>query len=508
MENDEFETIGLTEEKIETADVNPFADIDAEIAERVEDARQYTEAMASTDLAAMAPTDETALITTKNQSLITHLPFELATRISQEVKIVKISKTAAQEIVNRYEAACPNIEDLLARLRSRPVTSSDDKDGMLENHKNRMESVKLRTAIDLVRVELKADAKAYVDMVDPTGRAIREALQEAEEVAAFNENFKKREAAEAREKLYRERQALVLPYLSIHDAEPHGIADMTEAAFNEVLNSARHNFYKRIADDRRVELAKWGWTEEVEGLGEMSDPIWTNFLAAAKATFELNQMAAANAQRKREERIKQLSQIGLRFAGVAGFCYDELCVTDVQISVMDDVAFSQTVTDFAEQIKQRDQAKAEVNARTREQEDKRVKRINGLSSIGMQRNGDGYIYDELRLTDWEIDADDDESFWAKAAAIAAQITERENTKRIDAETAATLARERAENERLAREAALAPDKDKVVAYFAAVHDVVTAQPAVESPALKELLERFFRDQADITNKYATEAANL
>jgi hypothetical protein len=193
---------------------------------------------------------------------------------------------------------------------------------------------------------------------------------------------------------------------------------------------------------------------------------------------------------------------------------------------MDDVAFSETVAKYRAIIADRTAEKEAAAARTQAVEDKRAGRIQRLSTLGLRYDGDrGYIYDEFLVASVAL-IEPDDAFERTFAAASERIdaiktakaeakaeTERQaaidrDNARIAQEQLDEINRKKALEAEAERQAALAPDKDKLEAYFAANHDVVANQPTLESEAAKALIERFFVEVSEVTNRYAKEAGRL
>lgn len=462
-----------------------------------------------------------AALAISNLTLSTSLPSGIVGKITEQVKTVKLNREDAQHVVNRYEGACDGLGEIIDQIRGIVVLESNQKEAMAEAHRLRMILVKRRGIIDDIRKEAKAEAKNRIDFVDGMGRGIRLALEEVETYAQFQEDFAKREKAAKRQELLELRQQALQPFLAPNILVPVGLADMTDEAFKTVLESAIELHHNRIAEDRKVELVKYGHTELVEGLGRMTPETWELFLNAAKATHEENQREAVRRQEKIKERTRQLSNIGLNYDYMTrGYKYDELIVTDADVSSLDDVAFSSLIGTYSQTVKAREGAKAERLAAKQATEQRWSDRQARVSAIGMVYNSvSGYVYDELAVTGNDIEYLPDADFDAKLSDLSAEIARRVETKRAESEAAenARLESQRLanelveENRRKAAEAArlkTAPDREKFKSYFKGVHDAIANRWEYETPEARYLSERFFDEAASLVNKYAAEADKL
>lgn len=457
-----------------------------------------------------------ALTTLDSQRIVTTLPLDIVRKISCEVGQVKLNRQDAQEIVDSFQAVLgpgsdvdtgdpiPAVEDILEQVRSIAVTDSSQKHEMQEAHRLRMLLRARRVQVDNLRKDKKEDAKHRSDFVDGCGRGIRLILEEAEAYAKYQEDFKAREVAEKREAKYRERKALLAPFLSIAhgDLEPVGLIDVSDEAFTEYLDNAKSRHYDRIARSRFDELAKWNYAGEVEVLGILSDEGFADLLANTKIAFQIEQEKEQQKQQKRIDRIKQLSEIGLRYAANANaFIYDEMSVSDVDITAFDDIAFAETVTRCAAKIKEREAERVKREAMEKATEDRRISRIQRLSALGMSFNGSQYVYEDLNFSQFNIDCEDDAAFEGDYAIIAPEIARRKQAK-ANADAAADAIR--VENERKAKEQAdaaaraeadakrlrLAPDKDKLLAFAFRLHFDQLDVPAMSTVEGSHILARF------------------
>lgn len=453
---------------------------------------------------------QTGLVTISNVSLTTTLPDELVTQITREVTKVKLNQTDAQAVIRRYEGACEGVGEILEQIRSIAVTSSDQKDEMAEAHRLRMLLVKKRGIIDAVRSEEKEEAQSRLDFVNGTGRGIRRALEDAEAYAKHQEEFKKREQ-EARRTARREaRSADLAPYLSGVFTEPYGIADMTDEAFAAVLENQKKIHFEKIADDRRAMLVQYQYDGPTDGLAHMSEATWVEFLNVAKITHEGQRVEdLANAARKREARIKQLSEIGMRYAAVAdAFTYDEMSVSSVDLTAFDDLRFAETVTKYAATIRERETVKAEARQRSNAEEDKRVARLNQLSALGFTYNAASREYGvhegSLCVAESTVETLRDDAWSEFLDDLTGKVGDINDAKA----DAARAARERQEAERQAALAAealrLAPDKEKLDAYCRSIQEVSAKDPELATEEAKIMYNAFFDELATLINGFATQ----
>lgn len=206
---------------------------------------------------------------------------------------------------------------------------------------------------------------------------------------------------------------------------------------------------KQIEDGRKAQLAEFGSEGFVPNLDKMDDETFALVLAGAKAKFEEDQRSAANAQIENERLRKENERL------------------------------------------------AAENAIKRAAEDRRIARVNRLSAIGMTFDGTNYSYEELNFSNYNLDTEDDAAFEADFAVVAPEVKRRVEAKaekaRVDAETARIaqeqinkLNAEKAEKARLEREAALAPDKEKLAALGAKI-------AALEMPTVDAQFEPLLRD---------------
>jgi hypothetical protein len=371
---------------------------------------------------------------------------------------------------------------------------------MAEAHRLRMLLVKRRVKIDELRKEMKEDAKNRSDFVDGCGRGIRLTMEDAEAYAKYQADFRNREIEQKRKERYEARQAALRPYMVVGTPEPLGLADMDDKAFQDLLEAARGQHFARIARSRYEELAKWDYDGEAEFLGTLSEEGFATLLANTKVAYEIAQEEIKRREQKKIERMKQLSEIGLRYAAVANaFVYDEMSISDVDIQTLDDIAFAGLITRYGATIKVREEEKQKVALAEKASEDRRIARIQRLSAIGMTYNGNRYVYEDLDFSNYNIDSEDDAAFESDFAIIAPEIERRKKAK-ADADAAAEAVR--IENERKAKERAeaeakkaaedkrlrLAPDKEKLTAYGMALLNVEV--PDLVSDEAKAILESF------------------
>ncbi len=153
-------------------------------------------------------------------------------------------------------------------------------------------------------------------------------------------------------------------------------------------------------------------------------------------------------------------------------------------------------------------------------------RIGTLTKLGLNYDGEHFTLGEISVALADIEYATDEAFGrllvklepaVKAAKDAADHADQEKARlqREADEARAELKRKEderiAEEQRLAeieRQKQLAPEKEKLAAYFKQVHDASTPQPAVDSTDAKVLLDAFFDELATLVNKYSAAASRI
>jgi len=180
----------------------------------------------------------------------------------------------------------------------------------------------------------------------------------------------------------------------------------------------------------------------------------------------------------------------------------------------------------AEDLRRQNEARDRAE---RERNNKKIERVNQLSALGLRYDGDqGYAFAGSAIHVRELDvASFRDDTWAELIdtitgdvgdindAKAAEKAEAERQAQIDRENA-RIAQEqldKIEAEKKAkadaeRAAALAPDKDKMIAYFTSVHDAVATMPDVSDENAKALLQIFFDEAATLVNRYGAKAGAL
>jgi hypothetical protein len=181
-------------------------------------------------------------------------------------------------------------------------------------------------------------------------------------------------------------------------------------------------------------------------------------------------------------------------------------------------------------------AREEADRIGREKAEKRLARVNQLSTLGLVRDELLRVY-EFRNDDLPVHVADetiesmsdfewDDMFQRIARDVNAikarriEAEERMRNERLEAanrlealnrEKLEREAAEKAEAERITAEqraAELAPDKEKVDAYFKTVYATAMAVPDVANESLRRSLDRYFDSIANLTNNAAREAAGL
>ena len=217
-------------------------------------------------------------------------------------------------------------------------------------------------------------------------------------------------------------------------------------------------------------------------LGKMPEDQYQILLDGSKAAAEKREQLARDAEIMRESlereqkfeaekaakkltRINQLSELGFTFNAPSreyGFAQGHFCIEERTIEALSDVEwlelFAKTEADVVE-FKRRAQAELDAEA-------------------ARQREA------------------------AERAAI-----DRENA-RIAQERLDKIEAEKAEKEREAAALAVAPDVEKLEAYFKAVQDAVASRPELATATGKVLLDRFFGEVSGVVNRYVGEATTI
>lgn len=213
-----------------------------------------------------------------------------------------------------------------------------------------------------------------------------------------------------------------------------------------------------VVTARRARLAEYNAEHTVIiGLGTMDDEQFELILAGAKAKHEEETVMreAARGAAKRLERVNQISRLGFAYDGL-NYVYDgDVVLSAGFLDSAGDAAFDQSLSEYGQIISARKAVKAEEERIAAEQ----------------------YVIDK------------------------------ENA-RIAQEQLDELNRQKAEKARAEAALRLAPDKDKLVAYFKGVHDAAQPIPELESVEAKALAQRFFDSLAELVNRHATEADKL
>lgn len=445
------------------------------------------------------PTTSIDLARIANTSVLTRLPIDAVIQINKEVgDSLRISQADAQSIISRYEDVCTGLGEIAHDINAIVVTDSTQKEAMDAAHKARMLLVKMRGELDRVRKDEMAQAKDRISFGDGSARGIRLFIEGLEAHAKYQEEFKKRELAEKRQRLFDERQAIIKPFLGPNDLEPHGLADMTDEAFVASLESIRSRFYERLTVSRQATLNQYEYDAPVDNLQFLSDEAFADLVSRAKAAFDDQKADIARKAQKREDRIKQLSQIGMKFApSINAFAYEQVAVVyDAQITSVDDVEFATMISGFKHSIDARELAKANEASAVKATEDRRIARINRLSEIGMVFDGVNYSYEELNFSNFSLNSESDSDFEQDFAIIAPEVQKRVARKAEEER----IAREAAETERLARLKAdalrLAPDKDKLLAFAAFLLEIdIPEVMSDEAVAIRNMAYGSIRDLA-------------
>jgi len=364
----------------------------------------------------------------------------------------KIAKENAALLLEAYGAPFTEAGKILATYDKIKVTDESQTDLMQEAREKRLALKKIRTGVENKRKELKENINAQAQAIDGVARYIKETIEPAEEYLELQERFAEIKAAERAAKLKAERIEQLSAYsdnLSIYNLDT-----MDEPTFQTLLKELKDAHEAKAAEAKRIENAR---------------------IAKEKADAE-----AAEKQRKENERLKKEAE-----------------EREVWIAMV-------------------------------------KSRINKLYSLGFSApalDSDDYVLDHIVISQKQIDEGDGAWFSAQIEKAEAYVKERnaavekerqENEAKVQAEREkaqkleqekrdreAAEAKAKADAEEAERQALLAPDKDKIIAFANALTLVRTQKiPAVKTKQAQDVLSLVDKELASLSEKILNAAKHL
>lgn len=389
------------------------------------------------------------------------------------------------------------------------VTSEEQTEDMAKAREQRLALKKIRTGVEAKRKELKEDALKAGRVIDSVARYVKQTIKPAEEYLQLQEDYIKIKEAKAAEALLASRREKVIALGA--DPEAYNLGAMSEGMFEAIIE--------------QLETAK------------------------KKAADE------AAAEERLSNRLKSLSEIGLKFDGEQ-YVMNDINVHVVEIKTLSDEEWETMITKITKEIERRaaakeaedkrireenERLKAEAEAKEKAEAEEREQRAAAERQAEQERQAEAQRQGNLKVNLLEFahniktveDADKNlqalkdyanslpeadqvldvvQAAYNKSKSEIIElrqfIVDRDAKAEADRK-AAEEAKAKAEAEERERAAMLAPDKDKLTQFAEALEIIRTTKlPAVQSNAAQQIVNTVNARLADMASDIKEEAAKL
>lgn len=177
--------------------------------------------------------------------------------LTGEEPIREANQLPAQQLETLSNIFAPYMQQVLQMEQMAyevEVTDEDDREGMAKAKRLRIQIKNIRTEVEKIRKEEKQYSLITGRVVDYFGKTIRERAEILENRLKEHEEYAERKAAERRELLRKERDALLSPY--VESTLHFDLGTMSERGFEELLQSSRMAHEARVKEQWEAEEAE------------------------------------------------------------------------------------------------------------------------------------------------------------------------------------------------------------------------------------------------------------
>ncbi len=341
-----------------------------------------------------------------------------------------LSTTRVQELLSQFGEPYQEASKVASEAKSIAVTDEKDTETMGKARAIRLQLKKIRIGVEKTRKDLGEESLRERNAINGMANIIKALVVPVEEYLEKQEKFAETQAAERKHARHIARVEELSQF--VNDISVYALDDMSDEAYTELLSNAKQAKADKIAAEKKAEEDRVaaGAAEKKHQEEERLENERLRKEAEAKEAKE----------RKLNDRLKQLSTLGLKWDGEQ-YVRDDINVHHTEISTLGDADFAKLITELTNEITRRVEAaaKAEVK-RQAEAEKERKAEAEKLAA-------------ERKVQEEKLAA---ERKTAEDARKRSESLEREKKERE-----ADDARIKAEEEAKQHAALLAPDKEKL-----------------------------------------------
>ena len=400
-----------------------------------------------------------------------------APELARVVTAAALEPTTGEKLIRGFAPFFKDAKSILDVSRTITVTDATQVSEIRASRENRLKLRAVRIAADKVRKELKEDSQRLGNGIQSVYNLLVLDIEKEEKRLQEAEDFAARAEAARREKLKAERTAELVNADPSADLTCYDLAAMSDSSFLSLLEStklvvAARKAAAEKAEAERVEAARLAAEEaarkEAERLAQVAEAKRLAAEAAEQARIanEAREKAEAEARAAAEAAAKEAARIAAEVA-------EREAAAVAERKRIEDEAAAKLAAERAESERLRKEAEAAAAA-----ELARLAAIAAAEKAEAER----IVKEAAAKAKAEADARELEQKKAREAAEAEAARHKAEADRLAKIEAARIAAE----EKAKRDAAAAPDKEKLAALVAAIRALPV--PALEtSPGLAQVI---------------------